>query len=184
MRKKILVPFAMAGILSQGAGAADGGTLHFTGEIVDAPCAIAPGSQHLNVPLGPVTRRAFDEATPGFAAAGKKATSIARFRIELLGCGASAKGATVRFVGRADADDTTSLRLSEPGQQGVAAASGVAVELGAADGTKIALGASSGPYTLGLGDNSLSFQAAYVATRTTVTPGPANAVAQFTVAYK
>jgi major type 1 subunit fimbrin (pilin) len=184
MRKKIFAPLAVAAALSQGVWAADGGTIHFTGEIVDAPCAIATGSQHLNVPLGPVSRRAFDEAAPGSAAVGKKASSIARFRIDLLGCGASAKGATVRFVGRADVDDATQLRLSAPGQDGVAAASGVAVELGAADGTKIALGASSEPYTLAPGDNSLSFQAAYVATRTTVTPGPANAAAQFTVAYK
>lgn len=63
-------------------------------------------------------------------------------------------------------------------------ASGVAIELGDSAGTKIALGSPSGVYVLGLGDNSLNFQAAYVATKTAVTTGPANSVAQFTVAYK
>lgn len=183
MRKKILVPLAVAGVLSQAAWAADG-TLHFTGDIVDAPCSISPASQHLSVPLGKVSRMAFDASTPGTAAVGRKASAIARFHIDLLGCGASAKGATVSFLGRADADDPTQLRLSDPGPEGAAAASGVAVELGAADGTPIALGSPSGPYTLGLGDNSFQFQAVYVATRPTVTPGPAHATAQFTVVYK
>lgn len=185
MQKSVLVKFAslaVAGVLSQGAFAADG-TINFTGEIVDAPCSISPNSQNMTVPLGKVSRTAFDGPTAGTALVGKKATP-AKFKIDLLGCGATAKGATVTFSGTADLDDATNLRLANAGQVGVGAASGVAIELGDSAATKIPLGSPSGVYTLGMGDNSLNFQAAYVATKTAVTVGPANSVAQFTVAYK
>lgn len=186
MQKNILAHLAVlavAGVLAQGAFAADG-TINFTGDIVDAPCAVSPNSQNLTVPLGKVSRTAFDGATAGTATVGKKAPTPARFSVDLLGCGATAKGATVTFSGTADADDATNLRLTNAGQVGVGAASGVAIELGDSAGTKIPLGSASGQYTLGTGDNSLKFQAVYVATRTAVTTGPANATAQFTVAYK
>lgn len=185
MQKTVFVKFAalaVAGVLSQAAFAADG-TINFTGEIVDAPCSISPNSQNLTVPLGKVSRTVFDGATAGTAVVGKKATP-ARFTIDLLGCGATAKGATVTFSGTADLDNATALRLANAGQVGVGSASGVAIELGDSAGTKIPLGSPSADYVLGLGDNSLKFQAAYVATKTAVTTGPANSVAQFTVAYK
>lgn len=184
MKKFVIAKFAALatiGLLSQGAFAADG-TINFTGEIVDAPCSISPNSQNMTVPLGKVSRTAFDGATAGTAVVGKKATP-AKFTIDLLGCGATAKGATVTFTGTADTDATL-LRLANAGQVGVGAASGVAIELGDSAGTKIPLGQESGQYVLGLGDNSLKFQAAYIATKTAVTVGPANATAQFTVAYK
>lgn len=177
-----LAILAAAGALSQSAFAADG-TINFTGEIVDAPCSISANSQNMVVPLGKVSRTTFDGSTAGTAVPGKKATP-AKFKIDLLGCGASAKGAIVTFSGTADSDDATSLRVANAGQVSVGAASGVAIEIGDSAGTKIPLGSASGEYVLGLGDNSLNFQAAYVATKTTVTPGPANSVAQFTVAYK
>ncbi|KQW61449.1 fimbrial protein [Variovorax sp. Root411] len=181
-----LATLAVAGMLSQGAFAADG-TVNFTGEIVDAPCSISPNSQNLTVPLGKVSRTVFGTVTGtppvSTATIGKKSTP-ANFTIDLLGCGATAKGATVTFSGTADLDDPSYLRLANAGQVGVGAASGVAIELGDSAGTKIALGSPSGEYVLGLGDNSLKFQAAYVATKTAVTVGPANSVAQFTVAYK
>lgn len=177
-----LAALAATGLLSQGAFAADG-TINFTGEIVDAPCSISPNSQNMTVPLGKVSRTAFDGATAGTAVVGKKATP-SKFKIDLLGCGATAKGANVTFSGTADLDDATNLRIANAGQVGVGSASGVAIELGDSAGTKIPLGSASGTYVLGLGDNSLNFQAAYVATKTAVTVGPANSVAQFTVAYK
>lgn len=182
-----LAAVVAAGVLSQGAFAADG-TINFTGEIVDAPCSISPNSQNMTVPLGKVSRNVFgtlSTATPPVftGTVGKKATP-AKFTIDLLGCGATAKGATVTFSGTADGDDATVLRVANAGQVGVGAASGVGIELGDSAGTKIPLGSESGQYVLGLGDNSLKFQATYVSTKTAVTVGPANAVAQFTVAYK
>lgn len=172
-----IAALAVAGVLSQGAFAADG-TINFTGEIVDAPCSISPVSQNMTVPLGNVSRTALDGAV------GKKAPQPAKFTIDLLACGATAKGATVSFEGVPDSDDNTALTIVNAGAVGAARATGVAVELGDSNGTKIALGSESLEYILGEGDNALKFQAVYVATRPVVTVGPADAVAQFTVNYK
>ncbi|MDP9994622.1 major type 1 subunit fimbrin (pilin) [Variovorax boronicumulans] len=183
MKKFVLIKFAslaVAGLLSQGAFAQDG-RINFTGDIVDAPCSVAPASQNLNVPLGRVSRTAF-------TGAGTKSTP-ALFKIELLNCGASAKGAAVTFSGTNDLVDPTNLRVANAGQVGGpggtgVAATGVAIEIGDSAGTKIPLGSPSADYILGLGDNALNFRAAYVATTAAVTTGPANSTAQFTIAYK
>jgi type 1 fimbria pilin len=180
MHKMKFVKFAaiaLAGALSHAAFAAPDGTINFTGEITDAPCSVSPASQNMTVPLGNVSRTALDGAV------GKKAPKPADFTIDLLACGPSAKGATVSFAGVPDADDSTALAISNAGMVGTQKATGVAVELADSLGTKIPLGSDSQQYILGAGDNSLKFQAIYVATQPTVTVGPANAVAQFTVAY-
>ncbi|MGJ7509676.1 fimbrial protein [Variovorax sp. GT1P44] len=168
---------ALVGALSQGAFAAPDGTINFTGEITDAPCSISPASQNIIVPLGSVSRTALDGAV------GKRAPMPAKFAIDLLNCGASAKGATVAFTGVPDLNDNTTLAIANTGMTGVQKATGVAIELGDSNGSKIPLGSQSAEYVLGQGDNSLNFQAIYVATQPAVTVGPANAVAQFTVTY-
>lgn len=176
-----LAALAIAGVMSQGAFAADG-TINFTGEITTQACSVSPNSQNLIVPLGKVSTNAFG-GTP--ATIGAKSTP-ANFTIDLLGCDTTTiKNASVSFSGPGDFDNTTKLRLANAGQAGVGSASGVAVEIANSAGTKIDLNTgNSGDYILGRGDNSLKFQAAYIATKTAVTAGPANAVAQFTIAYK
>jgi len=178
MYKKALLnaaAIAVAGLLSQGAFAADG-TINFEGEIVDQPCSISPKSQNLTVPLGKVARTKLD------GGAGKKATP-SLFTIDLLGCGDTAKGASVTFTGTPDFLVPTDLRIGV-GSVDNSTATGVAVEIGDSAGAKIDLGSESGRYTLVPGDNSLKFQAVYVSTGPTVTTGIANATAQFTVTYK
>ena len=192
MQKSVFAKFAslaIAGVLSQGAFAADG-TINFTGEITDAPCSVSANSQDMTVPLGKVSRNVFGITAPGTtpavtaATVGKKSIP-ANFTIDLLGCGATAKGASVSFSGTADLDNTTTLRVANAGQAGTAAASGVAIEIADSAGAKIDLNTGKSiDYPLGLGDNSLKFQAAYIATKPAVTVGPANSTAQFTIAYK
>ncbi|AZC22616.1 fimbrial protein [Pseudomonas sessilinigenes] len=177
--KKLLITklsaTAVIALLSQTAFAADG-TINFFGEIVDAPCSISPNSQVMTVPLGKVSRTTLD------GGAGKKATP-ARFNIELLNCGASAKGATLTFNGTTDTTVTDNLRVGV-GETAGGAATGVAIELGDSAGTKIPVGSESTQYTLVQGDNPLKFQAVYVSTAEKVTVGTGNATAQFTVNYK
>lgn len=170
-----------AGVLSQGAFAADG-TINFTGEITTQACSVSPNSQNMIVPLGKLSTNAFGGSP---ASIGAKSTP-AKFTIDLLGCDTTTlKNASVSFAGTGDLDSPTKLRLANAGQVGVASASGVAIEIGDSTGTKIDLNTGkSGDYILGQGDNSLKFQAAYIATKTVVAAGPANAVAQFTIAYK
>lgn len=184
MKKSVLVKFAalaVAGAMSQGAFAAVDGTINFNGEITTDACSISPNSQNLTVQLGKVASKWFE--TAGKVEIGKKSTP-AKFSIDLLGCDTTTiKNAKVRFDGAADADVKTALRVGS-GEVTGGFASGVAIELGDSSGTKINLGEQSKDYALSTGDNSLKFQAAYVATKDKVTVGPANAVAQFTIAYK
>ena len=163
--------FAVVGLLSQGAFAADG-TINFEGEIVDATCSVSPKSQNMTVPLGKVRSSVL-------AAAGSSSTP-SKFTIELLDCDPSK--AKVTFSGPPDADDATLLRLAG-GLVGTTQATNVAVEIGDSSGTKIPLGTESGEYTILQGANSLQFQAKYVSVKGGATAGIANATAQFTVAY-
>lgn len=160
---------------AQGAVAADG-TVNFIGEIVDAPCSIAPQSQNLTVPLGKVSRASLD------GAAGK-VSAPAKFTIGLLGCGATATGATVTFAAPADATNANLVRVGV-GEVDGSFATGVGIQIADSSGKQIPVGQASGNYTLAQGDNSLQFQANYMSTGAAVTVGTANAMAQFTVAYK
>ncbi|MGO4393825.1 fimbrial protein [Variovorax sp. M-6] len=171
-----LAALTIAGVLSQGAFAADG-TINFTGEITDSVCSISPASQNKVVPLGKISRNVFTSV-------GTKAPE-ANFTIDLLNCSASARGARVSFSAQQDALAGGAIAIANAGQVGVASATGVAVALSDSAGTPIALGSESQLYVLGEGTNSLKFKAAYVSTKAQadVTVGPANASAMFTVHY-
>lgn len=179
MQKTVFVKFAalaVAGVMSQGAAAADG-TVNFTGEITDAICSIAPASQNLVVPLGKVSRTVL-EGAPG------KGSAPAKFTIDLLNCPAGSNKAKVTFSGKEDLVNKDLLGIANAGVKGpTAAATGVGIEVGDSAGVPIKLGAQSSEYILGQGDNSLKFQARYVSTTAVVTTGPADSIAQFTIAY-
>jgi len=166
-----LFAFVAVGVLSQAAMAYDG-TINFQGEMIDATCSVAPGSQNKTVQLGKIVSRTL-------TGLGSTSTPV-DFTIDLLNCDtASAKNAQVTFSGTADG---TNLAIANSGQT-VAAATGVAIQLKDSAGNPIKLGVASPSYILGNGTNSLQFKANYLATKDSVTVGPANGMAQFTVAY-
>ncbi len=162
-----------AGLFGQSAFAADG-IITFDGEITTAPCSLSSRSQDLVVPLGSISSSQLSGAV------GKRSTPT-NFVIELVGCGATAKGATVTFSGGTDANVPDDLVV---GLGVVNPATGVAVELSDSSGLKIPLGVESARYTLVQGTNPLHFRASYVSTRDSVTAGSASAAAQFTINYK
>ena len=176
MNKNTIAKFALlasAAAISQTALAEDG-RVNFVGQIVDAPCDVTPQSTNLVVPLGKVSRDTLNDG-PG------KYSTPAQFELRLANCGDSAKGATVTFAGLADTINKDSLAIDT---NELNSATGVAVELRDALQNKIALGAESTKYTLREGTNNMKFNAVYVSTGDKVTPGAANATAQFTVNYK
>jgi type 1 fimbria pilin len=179
MRKIAFIKIAtltVAGVLSQGALAADG-TVKFTGEITDAICSVSPASQNLVVPLGKVSRTVLHGA-PG------KGSVPAKFSIDLSNCPAGSKKAKVTFSGQGNNDNKDVLAIANAGVVGpTVAATGVGIEIGDSAGSPIALGSPSSEYILGEGDNSLKFQARYLSTTNAVTVGPADSTAQFTIAY-
>ncbi|EBG1930225.1 long polar fimbrial protein LpfA [Salmonella enterica] len=64
MRNKIILAMAAAGMMCASSAFADsiptsdagGGTMTFTGSVINAPCSIAPDTQNINVDLGQVSK--------------------------------------------------------------------------------------------------------------------------------
>lgn len=153
------------------ANAADG-TLHFNGEIIDAACTVSPASANQTITLGQVS-------TSAFSAVNDTAAATA-FQIDLTACPASVSTASIKFDGTPYQGDTSTLALIPlPG-----AATGVGVRIRTATNLVMPLYTVTQPMTLAQGTtNSMMFNASYVAKAATVTAGPANAVATFSVIY-
>lgn len=168
--------------LSVSAFAADpvtvnGGTVHFTGEIVNAACAVSTESSNQTVDLG-------QYRTARLAVAGDKTTPVP-FQIKFVDCDPTVQAtAAVAFYGQSVTSNANLLSVAAGGTNSTAATN-VGIEI--ADDTSKILGVTgasfSTPKTLITGDNTLQFSARYVATGAS-TPGQANADATFVVKYE
>ncbi|WP_421512497.1 fimbrial protein (plasmid) [Enterobacter sp. JS8-1] len=153
---------------------ASAGTVNFNGEILDAACSVDVGSQNQTVELGKYNKSEF-------TAAGD-VTAATKFNIVLKDCPATVTSATVRFDGTPDTTDSTLLAIDS---SVAGAATGVGINLMTADMAQLPLHGSNGySYTLSsTADNTLDFYAQYKSTVASVTAGPANSVANFSVVY-
>ncbi|WP_370425598.1 fimbrial protein (plasmid) [Pantoea vagans] len=166
---------ALAAVLSAAAisttQAADG-TIQFQGEIIDAACDVTPATGSQIVTLGQVSAKAFTGLSSRAAA-----TS---FQIELANCPAAVSTASIKFDGTPYQGNNDTLQLT----QVTGVATGVGVEIRDANGNGIPLFTNSTPVALSTTSNNvLNFAAGYVQRGATVTSGPANAVATFSVIY-
>lgn len=153
------------------ANAADG-TIQFNGEIIDAACTVSPTSANQTVTLGQISDKAF-------LSTGMTAGATA-FQIDLTSCPASVTSATVKFDGTPYQGDNDALELTQV--SGVA--TGVGIQIRNADNTVLPLFTDSQSVTLSqTGTNTLKFNAAYISKAATVTAGPADATATFSVVY-
>lgn len=150
-----------------------GGAVNFTGSITDAPCAIDNGAAGLAVELGQY--RSADFSKSGDVSGAKT------FTIGLNNCAVDTYSkATVTFSGVTESGKPKVLSL----EGGSGSASGVGIQIMknntalAVDGTE-----ASEATSLTEGKSSLAFQAQYIALADTVTPGSANASANFTITY-
>lgn len=153
--------------------AADG-QVNFTGEIIDTPCvAVNTPSNPLEVILGKVGKTAFTGA--GSTAAATK------FTLQLKDCPATVNTASVKFDGTSVNGDSSVLALT----QDAGVATGVGIQLSDASQNVLPLYTASTAYPLQTGSvvNNLDFVARYIATSATVTAGPANSMASFTINY-
>ncbi|MFU9137967.1 fimbrial protein [Erwinia tasmaniensis] len=170
MKKKIYA-LALLTTLSGVAHAADG-TIQFKGEIIDTACTVSPQSANQIVTMGQVSDKAF-------RAAGDTASATA-FYIDLANCPASAQSASVKFDGSPYEGDNTTLALTETD----GAATGVGIQIRNADNSPLPLFTRSQSITLTESKtNRLNFSAVYIAKASTVTAGPADATATFSVVY-
>lgn len=120
-----------------------------------------------------MARSAFNQAGDTAAATG--------FTLQLTNCPATVNTASVKFDGTAVNGDNSVLALTQT--SGVA--TGVGIQLSDASNSVLPLFTESMAYSLQSGSavNNLDFVARYISTSATVTAGPANSMASFTVNY-
>ncbi|MEG1209757.1 MAG: fimbrial protein [Leclercia sp.] len=173
--KKILISLALASTTTLCAANvfAAAGQVNFMGEIIDSGCdVINTVSNPLQVVMGQVARSEF--VNTGDTAA---ATS---FNIQLTNCPPTTSTARIKFDGMALNGDNNLLQLTQV--SGVA--TGVGIQL--SDNTGILpLYQASQAYILTPGSamNNLPFIARYKSVSSSVTAGPANSTANFSIVY-
>lgn len=155
----------------------NGGTVHFTGELVNAACAVSTESEDQTVRLG--------QYRTSLLATSGDTTGKIPFTIKLVDCDTTIQEtASVAFYGQTVTSNANLLAVSAGGTNAVAATN---VGIQVADDQDTILGFSgasfSNPKTLIDGTNILSFSARYVATGAS-TAGLANADATFVVHYE
>lgn len=158
---------------------ANGGVVHFKGEIVNAACAVSAESDGQIVKLG-------QYRTAQFKAVGDK-TGTVPFDIKLIDCDTTvATNASVAFKGVADSTDPSVLQISNIGGGASGSSAGVGIEI--ADHKGVILTPDASVYStksiLKDGDNTLNFTARYKSTKELVTAGKADADATFTMKYE
>ncbi|WP_428944996.1 fimbrial protein [Pantoea sp. FN060301] len=176
---KTLTAVTLLGLISSAPGMAADGTINFKGNIIDAACTVdldGAGATTMDVTMGDVHKSAFT----GVGSTAGGSASATKFNILLKDCPETVSTAKVKFDGIAYAGDNTALALTEETD----VATGVGIQLSDKAGI-LPLFEESAAYTLTSGDNvnTLDFYARYIQKAATVTPGPANSVATFTVNY-
>ncbi|ELE9730709.1 fimbrial protein [Enterobacter kobei] len=145
------------------------GTVHFTGEIIDAPCSIAPESADQTVDLGQVSNSAL--------ANGGKSTPVP-FSINLQNCDISTyKTVTATWSGTPDVNMTNAWGIT-------GTASGAAIILRDASEQEIALGQETAATTLTADNTTIAMSAFLQGDGQTVVPGSFTGAADFVLSYQ
>jgi major type 1 subunit fimbrin (pilin) len=154
----------------------NGGNIHFTGEIVNATCAVSTESANQTVELG-------QYRSSKLAKTGDKTPPIP-FKIKLVDCDTSiASTAAIAFAGRAT-DSNPNLLIVNAGANGVSAQNvGIEIADHLSQIIKVDGASFSTAKALINGSNAIDFTARYVATGA-ATVGEANASTTFVVKYE
>jgi len=173
MKKTIVALSALAAVCTSSVFAA-AGTVNFAGNILDSACDVDVASQNQTVVIG-------DFYKSEFAGMGDR-TAAKGFDIILRNCPDTVTSAKVRFDGTPDPVNPSLLAINTTVSD---AATGVAINLMSADKVDLPLhGQNNYNYELTSDqDNTLKFYAQYISTASSVTAGPANSVANFSVVY-
>jgi len=169
MKKALIAAAALAVLSSSAFAQSNPGQIKFQGEIVSGACGISADTLDQTVSLGQVPSHDFKNV-------GDRSTAQ-NFNIVLTDCDTTTmKNAYFTFSGMADG---TNNKLF--GVTGGAGNVGIRLQAG---GEYLDNGSEqSAPVVLSNGNNTVPFAAMFEATAATVTPGPAEAVANFTVRY-
>ncbi|HGU9824253.1 TPA: fimbrial protein [Enterobacter cancerogenus] len=162
--------FANAAASGSSVGGQGHGTVHFKGEIIDAPCSIAPDSVDQTVDLGQVSKAAL---------ANKGTSTPVNFSIELQDCEISTtyKTVTATWSGTPDVKMPTAWGIT-------GSASGAAIVLRDATEQPIKLGEESAGTTLGTGNTTIPMSAYLQGDGEPVVPGAFTGAANFILTYQ
>lgn len=160
---------AASGVTTPAVGGQGHGTVHFKGEIIDAPCSISPESADQTVDLGQVSNSAL---------ANKGTSSPVSFDIKLQNCDISTyKTVKATWSGTPDQNMQTAWGIT-------GTASGAAIILRDASEKQIELGQETAPTTLTADDTTIAMSAFLQGDGTTVVPGEFTGAADFVLSYQ
>lgn len=176
-------------------------TIHFRGEILENTCNVTPATSEQWVEMGKINKSEFVGGVGGTSPVSKN------FTISLENCPDTYTKAAVRFGGTTDADSDGDLAIgsgnapinetTSGGHTGdftgtdadgnaitpAVAATGIAIRIFNADGSRVKLYDDSQAATIANGKADLNFSATYIQTAANITAGTGNADSQFTVTY-
>ncbi|RAU36575.1 fimbrial protein [Enterobacter sp. RIT418] len=149
------------------------GTVYINGKINEHTCTISLDSQKLIVKMGTEQNHFFTQAGDGGA--------YHPFAINLESCATSKDTLSITFEGTPDNANPSLLAITTE----ATSATGVAVGIFDINKTPIVLGDASASISLSGNDDTVTFHffARYIATRSTVTTGTANAASTFILNY-
>lgn len=174
MKKSIIaMGVLMAAAFNTSSYAADG-QIEFTGKITASTCDISINEQGPNttINMGTISSSSFKKAGDS--------ADTRRIQIALSNCGADLNKAAVNFSGALDENDQTLLALKDTD-----GAKGVAIEFLDSKLKRIELNNNPGDF-VEIKDNkaTMLYLARYTSTQDKVTPGEANATANYTIVYQ
>lgn len=180
--KKISLLAALTTLFSAGvvqaAPTVNGGTVHFTGEFVNAACAVSSDTANQTVNLGQYRTAQIKQAGDY--------TSNVPFQIKLVDCDSTvSKTAQFAFSGPQDATDATLLKIHSGPSANAVTATGVGIEISDGKGKVLTPDGNvlSTAQNLIDGNNTFNFVARYKATSASATAGQAYADANFVINY-
>lgn len=180
MNKKLIATVFATSMMTLGVASvqaadtvAPGGTVHFTGQVVNAGCSVASDSLDFTVALDQVQ-------STRLATAGGVAGQPKSFEIHLVDCDATiVKTAAVTFTGQTDSTVPAALANTA----GAGAAKHVALQLYGPDSKKVDMGVKSGTIAILDGANTIPMSVDYIATDAPGEAGSVEATATFHMNY-
>ncbi|HAX4929386.1 TPA: type 1 fimbrial protein, partial [Escherichia coli] len=146
MIKTVMAGAVAMALVSFGANAATNqgsGTVNFKGEIIDAPCGIAPESADQTIDFGHISK----------AHLNAKGTSVKKdVNIKLVNCELGAAQKTVQVTFKGNTVDGAKKMLG-------AANTGAGIVMVGQDGQDVVFGTATAPVSVANGNNTLHYQA-------------------------
>ncbi|MDT3252443.1 fimbrial protein [Serratia sp. root2] len=176
-----VLAFGATSMMAQAANQGSG-SVTFTGEIIDAPCSIAPGNIDQTVPLGQISNLSLKD--------GRESEVKEPFKIVLEDCtSATAQMVKTTFTGEAGGADGTNKKMIGLGSGSTAKGASIVITDTANADAVVELGKATTGQIIKVGDtdaelNFKAFLKGNGGTLNTITPGAFSSVVNFALSYE